>query len=287
MSFTRAAEELNCTQAAISQRVRSLEHFFARPLFHRRNNGLELTEVGAAYLPGITEALDRAETATQGLVGARAHKSVTISAPLSFVALWLSTHLRGFTEANPQIEVRLNSTIWTDPNIELADLSILMLDAASPPAGAVRLGEERLTLVCDPENARRASRKPTSAWVNSVRPIYVQGKMQLLDLWASQNDVTIAPEVAPIRVDNAATALEIASSAGGITAVISTYAAAYLSSGRLVAPFGEGNVLPAALHVVPNQQQRLSKSASSFTTWLSEQIPFTAQVQPFTEDRRT
>ena len=42
LSFTRAAEELNCTQAAISQRVRALEQFFSRPLFHRRSNGLEI-----------------------------------------------------------------------------------------------------------------------------------------------------------------------------------------------------------------------------------------------------
>ena len=52
-------------------------------LFHRRRNGLELTEVGTAYLPGISEALDRAEAATQGLMGARAQTSLTVSAPLS------------------------------------------------------------------------------------------------------------------------------------------------------------------------------------------------------------
>jgi len=69
LSFTRAAEELNCTQGAISQRVRALEQFFTRLLFHRRSNGLELTEVGTAYLPGIAETLDRAEAATEGLLG--------------------------------------------------------------------------------------------------------------------------------------------------------------------------------------------------------------------------
>ncbi|PZV34665.1 LysR family transcriptional regulator [Mesorhizobium kowhaii] len=146
LSFTRAAEELNCTQAAISQRVRALEQFFARPLFHRRSNGLELTEVGTAYLPGIAEALDRAEAATEGLLGAQAQTSVTVSAPLSFVTLWLAQHLVRFSAAHPQIEVRLNSTIWTDPNVELADLSILALDPLQPVSGAMQLGRERLIL---------------------------------------------------------------------------------------------------------------------------------------------
>lgn len=274
LSFTRAAEELNCTQAAISQRVRALEQFFARPLFHRRSNGLELTEVGTAYLPGIAEALDRAEAATEGMLGAQAQTSVTVSAPLSFVTLWLAQHLAGFSAAHPRIEVRLNSTIWTDPNVELADLSILALDPLQPVSGAVQLGQERLMLLCDPETGRQAAAKPSANWLNAARLIYVQGRMQLLDLWAKKENIGIAPQQAPIKADNAAAALEIAACAGGITAVMSTYAASYLASGRLVAPFGPGEILPVALHAVPNQQRRLSRSATLFLQWLSGEIPF-------------
>lgn len=278
LSFTRAAEELNCTQAAISQRVRALERFFARPLFHRRSNGLELTEVGAAYLPGVAEALDRAEMATQGLLGARTHTSITVSAPLSFVALWLARNLHGFSAANPQIEIRLNSTIWTDPNVELADLSILALSIVNPPPGAVRLGSERLMLLCDPQTAEHAGKTPTADWAHSSRLIHVQGRMQLLDLWAQKERLDLAPRQAAIKVDNAATALEICASGGGITAAMSSYTSAYLASGRLVAPFGAGDPLPVALHVVPNQQRRLTRAATAFIDWLSGQVPFAGQL---------
>ncbi|MEB2846313.1 LysR substrate-binding domain-containing protein [Endobacterium cereale] len=278
LSFTRAAEELNCTQAAISQRVRALERFFARPLFHRRSNGLELTEVGAAYLPGVAEALDRAEMATQGLLGTRAHTSLTVSAPLSFVALWLARNLHGFSAAHPQLEVRLNSTIWTDPNVELADLSILALSVANPQTGSVRLGSERLMLLCDPKTAENAGREPTASWANTARLIHVQGRMQLLDLWAQKKKIMLAPLQAPIKVDNAATALEICASGGGITAAMSSYTTAYLASGRLVAPFGAGDILPVALHVVPNQQRRLTRAAATFIEWLSGQVPFAGEI---------
>ncbi|AYD03617.1 LysR substrate-binding domain-containing protein [Neorhizobium sp. NCHU2750] len=278
LSFTRAADELHCTQAAISQRVRALERFFSRPLFHRRSNGLELTEVGAAYLPGVAEALDRAEMATQGLLGARAHTSLTVSAPLSFVALWLARNLHGFYRAHPQLEVRLNSTIWTDPNVELADLSILALSVVNPPAGAVRLGSERLMLLCDPQTAQAAGEKPTADWANSARLIHVQGRMQLLDLWMQKERLQLLPQHAAIKVDNAATALEICASGGGITAAMSSYTTGYLTSGRLVAPFGGGDVLPVALHIVPNQQRRLTRAASAFIEWLSGQVPFAGEL---------
>lgn len=277
-SFTRAAEELNCTQAAISQRVRALEQFFSRPLFHRKNNGLELTEVGLAYLPGITDALDRAAAATEGMMGALAQTSVTVSAPLSFVTLWLARHIGRFSADHPHIELRLNSTIWTDPNVELADLSILALDESQHMPGALRLGNEKLMLVCDPETARAAGTKPTSEWLNANRLVYVQGRTQLMDRWARTENITIAPKQAPIKTDNAATALELISSVGGITATMSTYAANYVSSGRLVAPFGAGETLPIALHVVPSQQRRMSRSVGLFMQWISGEMPINSKT---------
>lgn len=45
LSFTRAAAELNLTQSAISQHVRSLENFLGRELFIRKTRALELSEV--------------------------------------------------------------------------------------------------------------------------------------------------------------------------------------------------------------------------------------------------
>lgn len=279
LSFTRAAEELNCTQAAISQRVRALEQFFTRPLFHRRSNGLELTDVGAAYLPGITDALDRAETATQGLLGRQAARTLTVSAPVSFVTLWLARNVRHFCAAHPDVELRLNSTIWTDPNVDLADLSIEAHDRSSLLPGAVALGRERIVLLCDPQTARTAGKRPDARWINSNRIIYVQGKMQLLDRWAKTEGIVIAPQQTVMKVDHVAAALEIAASAGGITAVISTYAATYLETGRLVAPFGPGEPLAMALHAVPNPDRRLSGPASEFVKWLKKEISEGAGLQ--------
>ena len=57
LSFTTAAEELNCTQSAVSNHVRSLEEFIGRPLFVRHPRSLSLTDVGEAYLPSVRRAL--------------------------------------------------------------------------------------------------------------------------------------------------------------------------------------------------------------------------------------
>ena len=46
-NFSRAAEELAMTQAAVSYAVRSLENQLGVPLFHRSHRAVALTETGA------------------------------------------------------------------------------------------------------------------------------------------------------------------------------------------------------------------------------------------------
>src|SRR5262249_17420632 len=50
LSFSKASIELNLTQGAISQRIRSLEEFLGRPLFVRESTSIRLTDTGNEYL---------------------------------------------------------------------------------------------------------------------------------------------------------------------------------------------------------------------------------------------
>eukprot|EP01041_Mallomonas_annulata_P026278 gene26278-47543_t len=56
LSFTAAAQELNMTQSAVSQQIKSLESALGRLLFVRRVRGLELTDEGRGYLPTVQAA---------------------------------------------------------------------------------------------------------------------------------------------------------------------------------------------------------------------------------------
>src|SRR5688572_23115703 len=58
LSFTRAAEELGMTQAAVSYQIRLLEERLGSPLFLRRPKGIVLTEAGERLAPRTTEAFD-------------------------------------------------------------------------------------------------------------------------------------------------------------------------------------------------------------------------------------
>ena len=67
LSFTRAAEELHVTQAAISHQIKALETAIGVRLFRRLNRSLLMTEAGQRYLPVVRDALDALRDATEAL----------------------------------------------------------------------------------------------------------------------------------------------------------------------------------------------------------------------------
>ena len=124
LSFTSAAEELNCTQAAVSSHVRSLEDYLGRPLFVRHARSLTLTDVAQGYLPSVQRALQEIDTATQSLVTKGSAKAVTISCPVSLTENWMPRVIAGFHKAHPKTEVTLNSTVWADLQENASDITI-------------------------------------------------------------------------------------------------------------------------------------------------------------------
>ena len=58
LSFTRAADELNVTQTAISHQIRRLEEQLGLKLFVRRNRTLALTREAESYLPAVRAAFE-------------------------------------------------------------------------------------------------------------------------------------------------------------------------------------------------------------------------------------
>lgn len=60
-NLTRAAEEINISQPALSNCIKQLESEFGVPLFHRTNKGLVLTSAGKIFQEEATAILDRVD----------------------------------------------------------------------------------------------------------------------------------------------------------------------------------------------------------------------------------
>ena len=109
LSFTRAAEELHLTQAAISHQIKTLETAIGVRIFRRLNRALLLTEAGQRYLPTVRDTLDALGNATKALTRQDESGVLTVSTLLSFAATWLVPRLTRFRAAHPEIDIRISA----------------------------------------------------------------------------------------------------------------------------------------------------------------------------------
>ncbi|PAX06568.1 LysR substrate-binding domain-containing protein [Sphingomonas lenta] len=105
-NFTRAAEELGMTQAAVSYQIKLLEERLGAPVFARSGRGIALTDMGRRIAPKVTGAFDALDEAFAS-VRTETESVLTISAPTSFAANWLAGRLGGFQLTRPGLAVRL------------------------------------------------------------------------------------------------------------------------------------------------------------------------------------
>lgn len=107
LSFTKAADELFVTQAAVSHQIKLLEDFLGIELFRRQHRALVLTELGQVYFNDVTDILHRLSGVTQQLLAKKNDKHLAISVPQTFGIQWLVPRLTYFNQLYPDIEVRL------------------------------------------------------------------------------------------------------------------------------------------------------------------------------------
>lgn len=108
LSFTRAAEELGMTQAAVSYQIKILEDRVGTPLFLRRPRQVELTETGARLAPDVGQAFDLIRNAFARARGAL-DSQLSVTAVPTMAVQWLAPNLGLFQLAHPDIAVRLDS----------------------------------------------------------------------------------------------------------------------------------------------------------------------------------
>jgi len=109
-SFSKAAEELHVTPAAVSQQIRVLEDLLGVQLFHRLHRGLTLTDAGQAGLAKMQEGFDSLYKAVDQIRGDEDQHELNIWTSPSFASKWLMPRMHRFRNANPQIDLRISGS---------------------------------------------------------------------------------------------------------------------------------------------------------------------------------
>jgi len=124
LSFTRAADELAVTPAAVGQQIRALEDMLGVVLFRRTPKGLELTPETEAGLDALRAGFLEFEEAVRAMQAGQTSKSLTIAAPRDLTEKWLMPRLARIAEADGELRfaiVSADETVdFTEANLDLA-----------------------------------------------------------------------------------------------------------------------------------------------------------------------
>ena len=178
MSFTRGAEALNVTPAAVSTQIRALEQRLNQPLFHRHGRQISLTEAGRKLLPGVQRGLAEMRQALEVISQDRLEGVLNLSMMPSFLQKWLMPRLPEFYAANPEVDLRINV------DNTLVDFSQTDMSAAVRLGGGQWAGLKSVKIMDDwilPVCSRRLLKK--------IGPIHSIEELQKHDLLFAPSDI--------------------------------------------------------------------------------------------------
>jgi len=152
LSFTRAAEELNVTQSAISHQIRHLEDLWDVQLFNRRPRRLELTTAGRALAPVVRDFFSRLEETLQSIRREGSDTALRVEALPSFAVKWLVPRLQRFRDAHPEADVWLSTDFHANVSFEgsNADIAVHMSRGDYPGYESEYVMPETVLPVCRP-----------------------------------------------------------------------------------------------------------------------------------------
>lgn len=268
MSFTKAAEELNVTQTAVSHQIRRLEAELGVALFLRLNGGLALSEDGQAYLPGVRAAFQALRFSTEQLLESRDKSVLTVSTLVSVASKWLLPRLPSFQQAFPAIDVRISAST------ELVDFAKSAIDAAIrygrgdwQGLRADFLMSDEVFPVCSPALAKTLCAPADLANHTLLQVSGVTAGDWSAWLRAAGQPPQLA-EGPRMTFDLAMMAVQAAVCGQGVCIGRSTYVEDDLRAGRLVAPFGLRLKDELGFYLVTPRETAESKKIVAFRTWL-------------------
>lgn len=250
LSFTKAADELHVTQAAVSHQVKALEEHLGYPLFKRMTRKLALTQQGRVLFPVVSEAFSSIADTAEDLRDSGDSRTLAISVTPAFGAKWLVYRLPKFWEKYPDLDLKVHHSI------HCCDLRHDDIDIAVRFGGGKWEGLETefllrvdYTPVCSPKllDGKHPLKSPADLRYHTL--LHEADH----DLWTQWLAVAGVSDVNPRRgpiLDDWSVLIQTAVDGGGVALGKPSMLERDLAEGTLVAPFDITVLTDLGYHLV-------------------------------------
>jgi LysR family glycine cleavage system transcriptional activator len=233
-SVSRAADELNLTQSAVSQRVLKLEAHVGQRLFIRLSHGVRLTGAGELLLLTTRDTLERLRAGFERIAPYRNKASLLLACPADFAHGWLMPRMAALKALHRELEVWLMAEQeMTDIDRIDVDLIVSRRPLRTDHVECRPLLDDRGVAVCGPATAAQLG---STAYPKLLE----KAPLLLLEREPEWGGLLATPACKTLRIRRSATIqderllLDAAEQELGIAYVSQVLAAGSLAGGRVV-----------------------------------------------------
>jgi len=263
-SYVAAARELNVTDAALRQHIRTLEAHFDTPLIARAGRGIALTEAGVELSAGLADGFARIQGTVDQVRNRRRTRPVRVALTPAFAENWLIPRLAPFWTEHPDIEIDLAPSIKpVDLGRGEHDLAIRYGTGDWPDCEAHMLAPADYTVVASP-NLPGAAPVASLAALQDAVWLFEDGREEHRR-WAQGHGLNYDAERNRFYPDNSLV-LSAVRAGHGFSVQSQALVETDLKTGVLVAVFTERN---ARLGYYLLHPKRLRREAELFSKWIS------------------
>jgi LysR family transcriptional regulator, glycine cleavage system transcriptional activator len=272
MNFTRAAQELSVTQAAVSRQIQLLEDHLGTQLFQRQPRALKLTLPGHRLHKAVTMSLEHIANTVMDLRRIGPKADVTVATSVTFASYWLMAHIAKFRAANPEIELKV---VASAPVSDLAgagiDLAIRYGSGKWPGVQAIHLMDNEVFPVCSPDYlaGRKPLKKPRDLLEESLLHLIEYDRNWVTwEAWLQNFGVPWKPAKRGLEFDNYLVLVQGALDGQGIALGGGRLAEDFIARGTLVRPITATLSSSRGFYLLVPMDVPLSQPAKHFRDWI-------------------
>lgn len=273
LSFKLAAEQLNVTQAAISQQIKTLEQSLEIELFERHTRQVALTSEGEYLFRYVEQAFNLLEQGVREIIEDPNPNKLVISTLPSFASRWLVARLGQFQALEKDINIQLSPSlaIASFQDQEL-DLSIRFGQGQYEGLKSELLFKECLIPVCHPSLID--TKQPIKAQLAKL-PIIADNGPDMEAIWPLfHQHIGLADKEMPSRlqVSDSTVLIEALLSCQGISMIRYSLVYELIQKGQLISPLPLFMKSRYNFYLVAPAPHYKYEKVSNFRRWLKHEI---------------
>ena len=275
-NFTRAANELGMTQAAVSYAVRGLEEQLGVPLFHRVHRAVELTEAGEKFHADVSVGLSRIQKSAEDIRAKGRETNVTLAASTAFASMWMLPRLNRMREDLPEIDLRIQTSVRDlDLEEEPIPLGIRGGDPGHwPRYHAALLADEVVNAVATPAYIERHGLPKTAADLLGHNLIHLEEPVRRAcdwTEWFSSAGLAYPKQGRRLSINDYVLVIQAVLSGEGVALGWEHLIYPQIRSGALVPVAGHVLKTGLAFYVVWPRSRELNAQAKRVRDWLLDE----------------